>query len=118
MGPHTTADDPTRYRSPAEENAWRAKDPLSRLATLLRAEGLADEVFERDVEAEADDAAARLRRGCLALADPEPLDAFAHVYAGPHPWLDEERAAYAAYLAGFDDEDGRVDDRGRGGAVT
>ena len=27
MGPHTTSDDPTRYRTRAEEDEWRAKDP-------------------------------------------------------------------------------------------
>ena len=105
MGPHTTADDPTRYRSSAEEESWRAKDPLGRLRALLHAEGLADEGFERDVAAEAADAADRLRRGCLALADPEPLSAFDQVYAEPHPLLEEERDAYAAYLDGFDDEE-------------
>ena len=49
-------------------------------------------------------AAAELRRGCLAMDDPEPAVLFDHVYAEPHPLLDEERAAYAAYLDGFDEE--------------
>jgi 2-oxoisovalerate dehydrogenase E1 component subunit alpha len=105
MGPHTTSDDPTRYRSRAEEESWRAKDPLARLQALLRAEGLADDRFERDVETEAADAAERLRRGCLDLADPEPLAVFDHVYAEPHPWLAEERVDYAAYLEGFEAEE-------------
>ena len=103
MGPHTTSDDPTRYRSYAEEETWRAKDPLARLRALLRAEGLADDEFDEEVDAEAADAADRLRRGCLALADPEPLALFDHVYAEPHALLEEERNAYAAYLAGFED---------------
>ena len=47
--------------------------------------------------------AAALRRGCLAMPDPEPADLFAHVYAEPHPLLQEEQEAYAAYLAGFDE---------------
>ena len=45
-----------------------------------------------------------LRRGCLAMSDPEPADLFTHVYADPHPLLEEERATYAAYLAGFDED--------------
>ncbi len=104
MGPHTTSDDPTRYRSRTEEEGWRAKDPLARLRAMLHAEGLADEGFDEVVEAKVAEAAARLRRGCLAMPDPGPDAVFAHVYAEPHPLLEEERSAYAEYLAGFDEE--------------
>jgi 2-oxoisovalerate dehydrogenase E1 component alpha subunit len=102
MGPHTTSDDPSRYRSPAEDDEWRMKDPLVRLRALLEAEGLADAGFDEEVQALADQVAATLRQGCLAMPDPEPADLFAHVYAEPHPLLQEEHEAYAAYLAGFD----------------
>ncbi len=102
LGPHTTSDDPSRYRSHAEEDEWRAKDPLLRLRALLLAEGLADDGFDAAVGAAAEEAAAALRRGCLALADPAPEALFEHVYAGPHPLLEEERAAYAAYLTTLD----------------
>jgi pyruvate dehydrogenase E1 component alpha subunit len=104
MGPHTTSDDPTRYRSRSDEEEWRVKDPLARLSALLRAEGLVDDAFDASVEASAAEAAAALRQGCLAMADPEPADLFAHVYAEPHPLLQEECDAYADYLAGFDEE--------------
>jgi len=103
MGPHTTSDDPTRYRSRAEEEEWREKDPIARLRALLQAEGdLADE-FEATVEERAAEAAATLRARCLSLPDPPPEAMFEHVYAGPHPGLDEERNAYAAYLAELDE---------------
>jgi len=104
MGPHTTSDDPTRYRSRADEEEWRVKDPLSRLSALLRTEGLVDAGFAADVEAEADEVAAALRQGCLAMPDVEPAELFAHVYADPHPLLSEERDAYVDYLAGFDED--------------
>jgi len=29
MGPHSTSDDPSRYRSPGEEAAWAARDPVA-----------------------------------------------------------------------------------------
>jgi len=109
MGPHTTSDDPTKYRSRAEEEQWRAKDPLARLLALLRSEGLADDRFEDGVDAAAAEAAAALREGVLALRDPEPVAMFEHVYAGPHPLLDEERAAYERYLAEFEEPEERVD---------
>ena len=103
MGPHTTSDDPTRYRSRAEEELWRAKDPLVRLRRLLRAEGASDDTFEERVDAAADDAAAALRAGCLGMADPEPETVFDHVYAAPHPLLEAERADYLSYLTELDD---------------
>ena len=105
MGPHTTSDDPTRYRSRAEEEEWRVKDPLVRLRRLLRAEGAADDHFEEEVTAAANEAAAALRTGCLTMPDPEPEALFEHVYAGPHPLLESERDAYLRYLAELDGDD-------------
>jgi 2-oxoisovalerate dehydrogenase E1 component alpha subunit len=104
MGPHTTSDDPTRYRTRAEEEAWRAKDPLARLRTVLHAEGAADAAFDDEVAAVAEAGAAALRRGVLALPDPEPDALFDHVYAEPHALLDEERAAYADFVATLEDD--------------
>ena len=104
MGPHTTSDDPTRYRSRAEEEVWLTKDPLRRLRALLRFEELSDDRFEEGVDAAAAEAAAALRAGVLAMPDPEPEKLFENVYAGPHPLLAEERDAYMKYLAEFDAE--------------
>jgi pyruvate dehydrogenase E1 component alpha subunit len=103
MGPHTTSDDPTRYRSHAEEEEWRAKDPLVRLRALLHNEGLADDEFEHEVTTAAGDAATALRLGVLDMPHPAPEALFEHVYAGPHPLLDAERDAYLAYLAEYDE---------------
>jgi pyruvate dehydrogenase E1 component alpha subunit len=104
MGPHTTSDDPTRYRSHMEEDEWRAKDPLARLRVLLHDEGLSDDHFEERVTESAEEAAASLRRGCLALDDPDPETLFEHVYADPHPLVQEERDTYAAYLDTFEED--------------
>jgi pyruvate dehydrogenase E1 component alpha subunit len=103
MGPHTTSDDPTRYRSRAEEEEWRTKDPLARLRALLHREGVADDGFEQEVAAAAGDAATSLRSGVLDMPNPEPAALFDHVYAGPHPLLDAERDDYLQYLAGYDE---------------
>jgi pyruvate dehydrogenase E1 component alpha subunit len=102
MGPHTTSDDPTRYRSHDEEAEWQVKDPLARVYALLEAEGLLDPAYLAEVEAAADATAAALRRGCLGTVEPEPLTVFDQVYAEPHPLVAEERAQYREYLAGFD----------------
>lgn len=101
MGPHTTADDPTRYRDADELELWRGRDPISRLGAHLRALGALDPAAEERVAADADAAGAELRAGCLGLADPDALSIFDHVYAEPHPTLDRQRGEYARYLEGF-----------------
>src|SRR4029453_2146309 len=40
LGVHTTADDPTKYRSDDEVKAWEKKDPMTRLVPYLEAKGL------------------------------------------------------------------------------
>jgi len=99
MGPHTTADDPTRYRDPAELEYWRGKDPLARVEALLRADGVLTDEIAAGYAAEADDAAMQMRTACLGLTTREPLAVFDGVYAEPHTGIDEERADYARYLA-------------------
>jgi pyruvate dehydrogenase E1 component alpha subunit len=101
MGPHTTSDDPTRYRLAADLETWKLKDPIERMKAYLSRGGMADGDFFDSVDREADALAAHIRSGCLALPDPEPLSLFDHVYAGGSPLLDEERAQLAAYLESF-----------------
>ncbi|WP_344007098.1 thiamine pyrophosphate-dependent enzyme, partial [Isoptericola halotolerans] len=105
-GPHTTADDPTRYRTSAEIEHWEARDPVDRIAAHLRAEGALDDDGEARVQAAADAVAAELRAGVTSIADPSWPDVFADVYAEPHAELDAERDAYARYLDGFETSEG------------
>ncbi|WP_067549439.1 pyruvate dehydrogenase (acetyl-transferring) E1 component subunit alpha [Nocardia crassostreae] len=100
MGPHTTADDPTRYRAPAELELWQRRDPIDRMRRLLEREGLWDSEFEQRVTATADDVAKRVRSATLAVPDPGPMELFDHVYSTPHRLVDEERREYADYLEG------------------
>ncbi|MER7505088.1 pyruvate dehydrogenase (acetyl-transferring) E1 component subunit alpha [Nonomuraea pusilla] len=102
MGAHTTTDDPTRYRVASELEAWKLKDPIERVKAYLFKNELADQAFFDAIDAEADQLGADLRRRCLAMPDPQPLDIFDHVYREPHPLIDEERAQFAAYLEGFE----------------
>jgi pyruvate dehydrogenase E1 component alpha subunit len=103
MGPHTTADDPTRYRTAEELQEWAERDPVARLEKHLRSRGaLTEEAAER-VKAAADRIAAELRAGCTAIEDPPALSVFEHVYAEPHATVAAERDEYERYLAGFAD---------------
>jgi len=102
MGPHTTSDDPNRYRDKAELETWRAKDPIERVRRLLEREGLLDDDAAAEVAHAADRVAALLREGCTTTPDPLPESLFDHVYADPHPLISEQRAALAAHLASFE----------------
>ena len=53
MGPHTTADDPTRYRSGSEDDEWEEKDPLTRVRRLLEQQGEWSEDWESELEEQA-----------------------------------------------------------------
>ncbi|MCU1417144.1 MAG: pdhA [Schumannella sp.] len=105
MGPHTTADDPTRYRDPAELQVWAQRDPILRLRMLLENNGVAGPELETRVAAAADRVAAALRAGVKAMTDPEPLTVFDDVYAEPHAELQRQRDDYARYLDGFAHEE-------------
>lgn len=106
MGPHTTADDPTRYRHDDELNRWQHRDPLARVEAHLRSVGEFDDDFETSVREHSERVGAELRAACLALRVGEPLTVFDHVYSGAHSGLDRERDEYAAYLESFADEGG------------
>jgi 2-oxoisovalerate dehydrogenase E1 component alpha subunit len=98
-GPHTTSDDPTRYRDEADLGQWESLDPLDRLVRLMESMGALDTDFVADVDAEADALGARLRDAIRGMGDPDPLGMFEHVYAEPHIQVTADRAAMADYLA-------------------
>jgi pyruvate dehydrogenase E1 component alpha subunit len=103
MGAHTTSDDPTRYRLASELETWKLKDPIERVKAYLSRSGIVDASFYEEVEREADVLAARIRKGCTTMVDPEPLAIFDQVYAEPTPLIAEERAEFAAYLDSFEE---------------
>ena len=104
MGAHTTSDDPTRYRLASDLEAWKLKDPLERMKSFLYKQQLVDGEFFAQLQADADALAARIRKGCLEMPDPDPSAMFTHVYAETTPLLQEQQASFEAYQAGFASE--------------
>ncbi|HEU4368514.1 MAG TPA: pyruvate dehydrogenase (acetyl-transferring) E1 component subunit alpha [Methylomirabilota bacterium] len=94
LGVHTTADDPTKYRSAEEVEAWERKDPLTRFGAYLQKKGLLEEGLEAAVDAEIAAAVQRFEAG----APPDPLAMFEHVYAEQPPHLARQREQLAAWL--------------------
>ncbi len=105
MGPHTTSDDPTRYRDKEEVEQWRRRDPIARVEALLRGMGEFDDEFAAGVEADADALAGEVRAAAMQAVTREPISVLDHVYAEPHAGLDEQRAWFAAYLDGFETQE-------------
>lgn len=101
IGAHTTADDPTRYRPEGELEAWQQRDPIARLEAYLRTLGVDDAFFAEAAET-ADRAAKVVRDQILTLPKPEPTSMFEHVYAEPHPRIDEQRAWFETYESSFE----------------
>ncbi len=105
MGAHTTADDPTRYRTSAEEDYWRERDPIDRLRTYLTEQGHADDDFLGEVAAAADELGESTREYCRALTPAGPETMFDHVYGAPHPQVEAERAWFSDYQQSFAEAD-------------
>lgn len=101
MGAHTTADDPTRYRTSAEEDYWRERDPIARLRTFLTGQGHADDDFLAEVAAAADQLGESTREYCRALTPVGPETMFDHVYGAAHAQVEAERAWFTDYQQSF-----------------
>lgn len=77
-GPHTTSDDPNRYRDPAEVEEWARRDPIERVRIYLSEHGAWDDEWQAAIEAEAQaeiDRAIELAESMPPLGPGEILDA-------------------------------------------
>lgn len=95
LGPHTTADDPTRYVPADELTAAKERDGIVTLRQQLLAEGLWSDELEAEITAAAD---ARMEAAVQAgEARPVAPDGFFdHVYAELTPRLARQRAEFWA----------------------
>ncbi|MCW2769285.1 MAG: pdhA [Aeromicrobium sp.] len=101
MGAHTTSDDPTRYREASEVEAWKAKDPLERVATHLRDEGVCEEWFAA-LDTEADALGEHLRESCQRIPEPDLASLFDQVFVETTVELDQQKAEYVAWRDSFE----------------
>ncbi|WP_426593622.1 pyruvate dehydrogenase (acetyl-transferring) E1 component subunit alpha [Cellulomonas sp. McL0617] len=101
MGAHTTSDDPSRYRSAAEEEFWRQRDPIDRLRTHLEERGELSAEFVATLQAEGDELTERVRTTVRGMGRPSAASMFEHVYSAPHSVVEAERAWFEQYEASF-----------------
>jgi 2-oxoisovalerate dehydrogenase E1 component alpha subunit len=91
IGPHSTADDASKYRSGDEVADWGTRDPIDRYRRWLAASGTADESFFQQVEAESKEFAARMRAGVIASGPRPVAELFEWVFADLPPHLARQR---------------------------
>jgi pyruvate dehydrogenase E1 component alpha subunit len=101
MGPHNTADDPTRYVDPEELAAYRVLDPIARLRTYLRDAGTLKDGVEERMRSEIEEEIAAALAAAEDRAGGQPSQIFEHVYADPPTRLRQQRRA----LAGDEDQE-------------
>jgi len=78
IGPHTTNDDPRRYRQPAEESEAAQRDPLERVRRFLEAENAWSEDWQDEIDEQCADElerAVKLAEGLAPPADGAIFDA-------------------------------------------
>jgi len=90
MGPHSSSDDPTRYRPASQVEEWKKKDPILRFRLYLERRGQWDNDDEAALQKELDDLITEAVRKAEKVPPP-PLDTmFTDVYAEMLPHLREQ----------------------------
>jgi pyruvate dehydrogenase E1 component alpha subunit len=91
LGPHTTSDDPDRYRDETEAEEWRERDPLIRIRILLEKAGGWTPEWQQELE----NRASASIEAAVATAEELPLptvdEMFERMFAEPTPSLRRQR---------------------------
>lgn len=99
MGPHTTSDDPRRYRDDDEVARWETLDPIARCEAYLRHLGRWND-DERDAAEQRTGMMRTALRNAVVDAPDAPIEeVFDHVFVEPAPVLVAQRAELLAELA-------------------
>jgi len=108
MGPHSSSDDPTRYRPNAEVEEWKKRDPIERFGAYLLENGVADAAWmKKAMEAARDEVSEAFKE--QELRDPPPLSSlFEDVFAEMTPAMRRQRD----YLVAMEGGKFRKDDSG------
>jgi pyruvate dehydrogenase E1 component alpha subunit len=98
INPHTTNDDPRRYRAASEVEAWKAKDPIDRVRKyLVNHTDISPEFFD-ELGQESTKLAEHLRTACRTLPEPTPESLFDNVFAEMPDELREQRDEFAEFV--------------------
>jgi TPP-dependent pyruvate/acetoin dehydrogenase alpha subunit len=103
-GVHTTADDPSVYRTKAEEDAWAKRDPIDRMRKYLTSTGAWNDALQAKAEEEitAEIVKAIEEAEAFRASGPSPLVMFDHTFSYMPPYLKKQRDEAEAAFSGRD----------------
>jgi len=95
---HTTADDPTKYRSQEEVDTWEKRDPIPRYRDYLVQRKILDDKLIEEIEQDVLKEVAGAVERYDASRDVDPLDCFDYMFDKTPPELERQRAEFATAL--------------------
>lgn len=100
MGPHSTSDDPKRYRDDAEVERMRLNDPIARFREHLVERGEWTEKDENELKQSSWERIKQAISNAEKVPKPSLKSIFEDVYAGPSPGLETEAAELQDEMGG------------------
>ncbi len=91
LGPHTTSDDPSRYRDAAEGAEWAARDPLLRVQEYLRSQGSWDDTYQAQLEQRCAQVVEEAVAAAESLSEPTRDEMLDRMFAKPTSALERQR---------------------------
>lgn len=112
LTPHTTADDPKRYRSEEESQPWANKDALIRFTRYLLDKGVMTEAqktaLDEEIDTQIKESVRKFEELATSVELSNPLAMFDYMYADTPKFLERQREELKQHLA----------DKGRGGTAN
>lgn len=100
LGPHSSSDDPSRYRESTEEEYWSKKDPIERFEKYLKWKGYIQDEFVMSLRESLKERVNTVFKEAEMVPPPDPSTLFEDVY-DYLPWnLQEQRKELLAYAEG------------------
>jgi pyruvate dehydrogenase E1 component alpha subunit len=90
MGPHSTSDDPNRYRTKEEIEFWKKRDPIERFKNYLKQRGIWSEEYENEVRSEVENELDKAIEEEEKVPPPNVSTMFKDVYAEEPAFLKEQ----------------------------
>lgn len=97
MGPHSTSDDPTKYRTKEEIEFWKKRDPIERFKNYLEQRGVWSQDFENKARTVVDEEINRAIEEEEKIPPPETSSIFKDVYAEEPASLREQEKEELSY---------------------
>ncbi|MGA7924142.1 MAG: pyruvate dehydrogenase (acetyl-transferring) E1 component subunit alpha [Thermoplasmata archaeon] len=98
LGPHSTSDDPRRYRQEAEVEEWRGRDPIERLKAELVASGALTDEADASLRTAVREEISSALKAAEETPPIDPMTMLDDVLAAPTPNLEDQRNALALLL--------------------